>query len=216
MLHIAKKTPLRLAAVALAAATVTGVGAGSASAATGPVVPLRQAGTGTTTQWYNCGPTSMVMAMLRLGITPKGYVSPTNYVTAVQNMRAAMSPSTSHYPNPNGSNPSDVLDGLRAYGKTGTITHVNTAMSAAQQGKVAIVWGNEAATGWRELWGKNLKAGTTNVSHIVALVGYSGGKYEILDPLSNATSNTPHWVTASQLNIYSNGAGTGPTNVVIN
>lgn len=204
-------------AAAPAHATTASSVSAAASKATGPVVPLRQAGTGWN-QWYNCGPTSMVMALLRIGITPKGYVSRSNYSKAVANMRSAMTPSTQHSGGHTGSNTGDVLQGLRAYGKSGTVTHVVTAMSKARSGKVSIVWGNEAASGWKNLWSMNLKPGTTYAGHIVALVGYSkkSGKYEILDPLSTASSNKAHWVTSRQLNIFSNGAGTGPTNVVIN
>lgn len=226
----------KLATVALAAAATVSSGAiatapahadalsrttSTSSAATGPIVGLRQAGTGYD-QWYNCGPTSMVMAMLRIHVTPKGYVSPTNYSTAVANMRRAMTPSTRHVDKQGnvhyGSAPADAVEGLRAYGKSGSITHVTQAMTAARSGKAAIVWGNEAASGWKGLWSMNLKAGTTYAGHIVALVGYSSstGKYRVLDPLSTASSNYSHWVTAKQLNIYSNGAGTGATNVVIN
>lgn len=166
--------------------------------AAGPSVPLLQFGTGLATEASDCGPTSELMALLKLNQTVIGYNGPSNHAQAIVNIRTDMGRPTG------GAYLQDVVRSMSYFGVNPQLKDFNSIMSDVQNGKVAVLSGNETEPGWWETYPKDANVNAV-IIHDIAVVDYnpSNGLYGVLDPDSYSSDNTEHWVTRAQLQTYS-------------
>ncbi|EHR60299.1 C39 family peptidase [Saccharomonospora cyanea] len=141
----------------------------------GRLVPISQF-QGQPNQGEDCGPTSVVTALLALGVTPRSW-DPSYPVAAINRARADMGyDPTWNNPNEFGTSESDVRRALAANGVQATVLwNFDTALAHVRGGRPVIMAGN-----MRDLpWSGN------DVAHFLTVAGYENGQYLVLDPASD-------------------------------
>lgn len=142
----------------------------------GRYVPVSQF-QGQPNQGEDCGPTSVVTALLAAGVTPRSW-SGSNPVNAINRARSDMGYDPSwNDPNQFGTNESDVRRALAANGVSATVVFddFNRLLSHVRAGDPVVMAGNM----------KDLPWAGQNVPHFLTVAGYEGGQYLVLDPASD-------------------------------
>lgn len=163
----------------------------------GELVPLRQ-GLGHPGQWADCGPTSAVVTLLAMGITPD-YWDPANPVAAIEGIqepgRMAV-PDIDH--DPDGTGADEVSAGLNSYGlETITVSTPAEILAAVREGRPAIANGMTTVFPWEQ-------QASGPVGHWVAVVGYdtATGEYLVIDPISAPGADQVHRATEAEVYSY--------------
>ncbi len=141
----------------------------------GDYVPVSQF-QGQPNQGEDCGPTSVVTALLAAGVTPRAW-NGSNPVYAINRARADMGYDPSwNDPNQFGTNESDVRRALAANGVSATVVFgdFDRLLSHVRAGGPVVMAGNM----------KDLPWSGNDVPHFLTVAGYEGGQYLVLDPAS--------------------------------
>lgn len=157
------------------------------------LVPLLQMNSGDLAE-YNCGPVSLVMALLSAGIAPEGW---DDLPTATANIRDLMGDYS-------GGTTLDSLETvLHHYGKDGShVGNIDEAIAWAKEGHGVIVGGDEANPVFD--WEKWLAPGAEDVGHYVYVAGYDPDRgFKVMDPASMESSNEVHYVSEEDLRSFS-------------
>lgn len=160
----------------------------------GKLVPIRQ-GQGQAGQWYDCGPTSLVMALHAVGKKPEKW-SASKPVNSILAARKAMQ----EYDG-GGTYASQARTGLKHYGIESTqTTNMDDVLAAARKGKVSMVMGSTSELPWP----KDVINPNQVILHWVVVAGYDSKskKYLVLDPASASSSNTVHKLSGNQIKQY--------------
>lgn len=158
---------------------------------TGRLVPVSQFH-GQPNQGEDCGPASVVSALLAAGVTPRSW-NASRPVDAINRARSDMGyDPTWNDPNQFGTNESDVKRALAANGLNATVVFndLNRVLTHVRNGRPAIMAGNMVSLPWSG----------RNVPHFLTVAGYDGD-YLVLDPASQAIV---HRASASTLSAYFN------------
>ncbi|WP_235926169.1 C39 family peptidase [Actinokineospora pegani] len=128
-------------------------------------------------QGEDCGPASVVSALLAAGAAPRGW-NPANPVAAVNQARRDMGyDPTWNNPAQFGTNETDVRRALAANGFGSTLsTGFDASLSHVRAGGQAVMAGNMIDLPWSG----------ANVAHFLTVAGYNAatGEYLVLDPAS--------------------------------
>lgn len=157
---------------------------------TGRYVPVSQF-QGQPNQGEDCGPTSVVTALLAAGVTPRSW-NPSNPVYAINAARAAMGYDPSWQdPNQFGTNESDVRRALASNGVQASVVFgdFDAALRHVRNGRPVIMAGNMIDLPWSG----------NNVAHFLTVAGYENGQYLVLDP---ASETRIYYTSASVLAAY--------------
>ncbi|MCT2584988.1 C39 family peptidase [Actinophytocola gossypii] len=141
----------------------------------GRYVPVSQF-QGQPNQSEDCGPTSVVTALLAAGVTPRSWDS-NNPVAAINRARSDMGfDPTWNDPNHFGTVESDVRRALAANGVSATVVFgdFDRALAHVRAGRPVVMAGNM----------KDLPWSGNDVPHFLTVAGYEGGQYLVLDPAS--------------------------------
>jgi hypothetical protein len=141
----------------------------------GQLVPVSQF-QGQPNQGEDCGPTSVVTALLADGVTPHGWG--TSQVAAINAARSDMGYDPSwNDPNQFGTGEGDVQTALAANGVDSDIVNwdIDTVLAHVRNGHPVVLAGNM----------KDLPWSGHDVAHFLTVAGYSGGDYLVLDPASD-------------------------------
>jgi hypothetical protein len=141
----------------------------------GRYVPVSQF-QGQPNQGEDCGPTSVVTALLAAGVTPRSWSS-SSPVNAINRARSDMGyDPTWNDPNQFGTNESDVRRALAANGVAATVVFddISRLLSRVRAGRPVVMAGNM----------KDLPWSGRDVPHFLTVAGYEGGQYLVLDPAS--------------------------------
>jgi len=135
-------------------------------------------------QGEDCGPASVVTALLAAGVTPRSWNS-SRPVDAINRARRDMGfDPTWNDPNHFGTVESDVVRALGANGVSAwTAYDFDAVLTRVRNGRPAVMAGNMIDLPWSG----------RDVPHFLTVAGYQNGVYVVLDP---ATS--PHRFTASR------------------
>ncbi|PSL56604.1 peptidase C39-like protein [Saccharothrix carnea] len=158
---------------------------------TGRLVPVSQFH-GQPNQGEDCGPASVVSALLAAGKTPRSW-NASRPIDAINRARADMGYDPSwNDPNKFGTNESDVKRALAANGVNATVVFndLNRVLTHVRNGRPAIMAGNMVSLPWSG----------RNVPHFLTVAGYDGD-YLVLDPASQAIV---YRASASTLSAYFN------------
>lgn len=157
---------------------------------TGQYVPVSQF-QGQPNQGEDCGPTSVVTALLAAGVTPRSW-NPARPVDAINSARAAMGYDPSWQdPNQFGTNEEDVRVALASNGVQARIVFgdFDATLQHVRNGRPVIMAGNMIDLPWSG----------NNVAHFLTVAGYANGQYLVLDPASEARI---YYTSASVLAAY--------------
>ena len=159
----------------------------------GNIVPLQQ-NQGQTTQWEDCGPTSVVTALLAQGITPHGWnVSPVESIhRAREDMGLQRNVPTQ------GTNETQVNTAFSTYGISSyTSWNFDTILAHVRNGGSAVMAGNTRGV----TWDVNV-VDPNGVAHFLTVAGYDAntGEYLVVDPI--AVQNTIKRTTSGVLYSY--------------
>jgi hypothetical protein len=160
----------------------------------GSYVPIQQ-NQGQVTQWEDCGPTAVVTALLRLGITPHEYGSGKR--AAIERARADMGLARGVLTG--GTNETQVNKAFRTYGlNTTTSWSFDASLAHVRSGRPAVMAGNTRALPWDT----NVRNPTVGVAHFLTVAGYDSatGQYLVLDPI--AVINSVKYTTRAVLLAY--------------
>lgn len=141
----------------------------------GDLVPVSQF-QGQPNQGEDCGPTSVVTALLAAGVTPRSW-NAANPVAAINRARADMGYDPSwNDPNQFGTNESDVRRALAANGVSATVVFgdIDRLLAHVRAGGPVVMAGNMKDLPWSD----------NDVPHFLTVASYSGGRYLVLDPAS--------------------------------
>ncbi|CAM3250777.1 C39 family peptidase [Stackebrandtia soli] len=146
----------------------------------GDITPLQQ-NQGQFTQWEDCGPTSVVAALLALGITPHGWNTST--VESIHRAREDMG--LARNVKTGGTNETQVNRAFATYGlSTYTSWNLDTILAHVRSGRPVVLAGNTIDLPWPV----NV-ASPNGVPHFLTVAGYDGnGGYLVVDPI--AVNNT--------------------------
>lgn len=148
----------------------------------GSLVPLQQ-NQGQFTQWEDCGPTSVVTALLALGRTPHGWG--TSAVEAIHRAREDMG--LARGVKTGGTNEAQVNRAFSMYGlSTRTSWDFNTILAHVRSGRPVVMAGNTRGL----TWPTNVRDPVAGVPHFLTVARYDSatGEYLVLDPIAvNAT-----------------------------
>ncbi|WP_062205500.1 C39 family peptidase [Streptomyces sp. NBRC 109706] len=142
----------------------------------GQYVPVSQF-QGQPNQGEDCGPTSVVTALLAAGVTPRSW-NASNPVLAINRARSDMGyDPTWNDPNKFGTNETDVRNALAANGVSATVVFndIDRVLSHVRSGRPVVLAGNM----------KDLPWSGQSVPHFLTVAGYEGGQYLVLDPASD-------------------------------
>lgn len=171
----------------------------------GPIYPLMQAGTGPA-QWNNCGPTAAVAILLYAGRTPAKWTWNATYRSAaVQAFRygAEGIPNTA-YDNSIGTEADTLIPALAKYGLASFNGGVNDVIAAAKAGRPSIEGGDAFKLPWATYV-------SGPASHFIAVLGWNGSRFIVVDPIAKPSANVPHLLTEAQLRDFAATApGWGP------
>ena len=141
----------------------------------GRLIPVSQF-QGQPNQGEDCGPTSVVTALLADGVTPHAW-DPGNPVAAIDRARSDMGyDPTWNDPNVTGTNESDVRTALAANGVSAQVVFddIGTVLAHVRAGHPVVLAGNM----------KDLPWSGHDVAHFLTVAGYDGD-YLVLDPASD-------------------------------
>ncbi|MFF2653673.1 C39 family peptidase [Streptomyces sp. NPDC058045] len=140
----------------------------------GRYVPVSQF-QGQPNEGEDCGPTSVVTALLAAGVTPRSW-DPSNPVLAINQARADMGydPGVQD-PEQYGTGEGDVRQALAANGVTGEVSgDLDQVLSHVREGRPVVMAGNMVDLPWSGHF----------VPHFLTVAGYENGEYLVLDPAS--------------------------------
>ena len=176
----------------------------------GPIFPQLQAGTGTATQWSNCGPVSAVVLELYRSVSvPKWTGDPAANEPAVNYFRfvQAQVPNTPTY-NKAGTTYRKIVPAL---GKVGISAYPgsNAQMQASVRAGHPAIAGGDA---YQLPWNRTAPSYVSGpASHFIAVLGWDGTHFIVVDPISTPSKNTVHLLTPAQLTTFGATApGWGP------
>lgn len=167
---------------------------GSTPPPAGSYVPIQQ-NQGQVTQWEDCGPTAVVTALLRLGITPHEYGSGRR--AAIERARADMGLARGVLTG--GTNETQVNTAFGTYGlSTWTSWSLDTSLAHVRSGRPAVMAGNTKALPWAT----NVRNPAVGVAHFLTVAGYdsASGQYVVLDPI--AVTNSVKYASRATLAAY--------------
>lgn len=146
--------------------------------AKGELVPVRQ-GQGQATQWHDCGPTSMVIALKALSVTPHDWNK--GQRAAIMKARAEMGGGTGS------TNRHQIATAMERYSGVNATTTKNydEMIAAVKAGKPVIMGGNAGVMPYP----KNMVRQNAFVSHWIVVGGYDAktGQFIIADPVSRTS-----------------------------
>lgn len=149
----------------------------------GNLVPLQQ-NQGQYTQWEDCGPTSVVTAVLAIGRTPHEWDA--GYPRAAIE-RARQDMGLQRGVKTGGTTESQVVRALGTYGLSAwTSWDFDQILAHVRGGRPAVMAGNTRGL----TWPTNVRDPATGVPHFLTVAGYdaAAGQYLVLDPIAvNAT-----------------------------
>lgn len=153
-------------------------------------------------QWANCGPTSAVTLLIHRGLTPRSWGWNTALRRpAVEHFRyTAMGVARTAERDKRGTEFPDFDPAFKSYGITPTHGGINDTIAKAKQGVGSIAGGDANTLPW-----ENYVSGP--VSHWVAVLGWDGTYFPVMDPISRTTNDVIHRLTETQLRKY---ASTNP------
>ena len=161
---------------------------------TNDITPIQQ-NQGQTTQWEDCGPTSVVTALLSQGITPHGW-----NVSVVESIhRAREDMGLQRNVLTGGTNESQVVQAFATYGINATVSwDFDAILAHVRAGGSVVLAGNTRGVNWPV----NVKDPATGVPHFLMVGGYdaSTGRYLVADPI--AIENTVKHTTSTILYAY--------------
>lgn len=163
--------------------------------------PLLQYQTGDA-QWANCGPVSAVTLLIHRGVRPREWGWNTALRRpAVENFRYdAMGVANTASRDEEGTEFPDFKPAFESYGITPWHGGINDTITNAKKGLGSIAGGDANELPWA-----NYVNGP--VSHWVAVLGWDGKYFLVMDPISKTTSDEIHRLTEAQLRNY---AATNP------
>lgn len=176
----------------------------------GPIFPQMQANTGAAS-WNNCGPVSSVVVTLNKGITPKYWNNnPASNSATVTYFRYTLIgiPNTYNDNKYVGTVPKDIIPAFAKEGIPSYSGSINDVMNAARSGRPSVAGGDGYQLSWNRLRPSNFSGPD---SHFIAVVGWDGTNYLVVDPAAEPNQNYVHLLTPSQLaNFGSTAPGWGP------
>lgn len=163
--------------------------------------PLLQYQTGNA-QWANCGPVSGLTVLIHRGLTPQRWGWNTALrKSAVEHFRyTAMGVAKTTERDKSGTEFPQFNTGLGYYDITPTHGGITDTIAKAKAGIASVAGGDANAMPW-----DNYVSGP--VSHWVAVLGWDGTYFMVMDPISRTTNDVIHRLTESQLRKY---ASTNP------
>lgn len=142
----------------------------------GQIVPILQYH-GQVTQWEDCGPTSVVAALLARGHEPHGW-NPDNPVESIHRAREDMG--LIRDVETGGTNETQVNTAFSAYGlSTYTSWDLAEILAHVRGGGATVLAGNTVDLPWPV----NV-ASPDGTPHFLAVVGYESGEYLVVDPIA--------------------------------
>lgn len=181
-----------------------------AAKTSGPIYPLMQ-GDGSSAQWTNCGPASAVMIALYLGKQPPGWTG--NAATrsnAVNTFRYSLAsvPKSSSNDQHVGTTPANLVPAFAKLGIRARGTNIDAVIAAAKQGKPSISGGDAYQLSWNRGSSSHVRG---PASHFIAVLGWDGSRFLVVDPLAMPAQNVVHLLTEQQLRTFAATApGWGP------
>lgn len=168
----------------------------------GSYVPIQQ-NQGQYTQWEDCGPTSVVTALLRLGRTPHEYTSGKR--AAIERARVDMG--LARGVKTGGTDTTDVVTAYSTYGLSAwTSWNFDSILGNVRTtGRPAVMAGNTRTLPWAT----NVVDPSVGVAHFFTVAGYdsASGLYVVLDPI--AVQNTVKYASRTTLLNFFTGSGGG-------
>lgn len=168
-----------------------------AKKSSGALYPLLQKDTGRA-EWSNCGPASAVSMMITMArVAPaKWGFNIANRSPAINDFRyRAMGVANTAARDKDGTEFPDFDKAFTSYGLTAWHGGINDTIKDARAGKPSIAGGDAH----RLQWGTYVRG---PVSHWVAVLGWNGTYFLVMDPISTTGSNVIHQMTETQLRYY--------------
>ena len=166
--------------------------------ADGEIVPIQQAH-GQPKQWYDCGPTSVVAALLARGHTPREW-NPDAPVNAINQARTDMGADGLY-----GTETPQVTTAFGSYGLDSRVSaDLNDILGSVRDGHAVVLGGNTATLPWP------VRVDDPNgVAHFLTVAGYDAATdtYQVVDPIS--VDNVVHNTSAEEIRQFYNGQGGG-------
>lgn len=176
----------------------------------GPIYPLMQYQTGQA-QWTNCGPAAAVAIELYKGKIPaKWYYNAVNRSDAVNYFRYNLAgvPNTTYYNTEVGTTGANLVPAFAKVGLPVRTGGVNDVIAAARKGIPGIEGGDAYQLSWNRAKGSFVHG---PASHFIAVLGWDGRYFIVVDPIATPGSNYVHLLTESQLRAFAATApGWGP------
>ena len=203
---VSRRSALKLGGLTLGGMTMALASAGAATASPtlatsrtglvlppGELVPIRQ-GQGQPGQWADCGPVSVVIMLLAMGVTPDHW-DPADNVPAIIDIQLEDHMNLPAVDSPMGTTAANLTDGLESYGlRTSTVKSTDAVLAAARNGQPSIVNGMTLYFGWPQ----NARI---PVGHWLVVAGYDprGRRVPHPRPHRRRRPNDIHRVTATQI-----------------
>lgn len=168
----------------------------------GALYPLLQKDTGLA-EWANCGPASAISMMITMArVAPRQWgFNIANRSPAINDFRyRAMGVVNTAARNRQGTEFPDFDKAFGSYGLSAWHGGINDTIANAKVGKPSIAGGDA----YRLQWGTYAHG---PISHWVAVLGWNGTYFLVMDPISTTGTNYIHQMTESQLRYY---AATNP------
>lgn len=164
----------------------------------GEIVPIQQA-QGQPKQWYDCGPTSVVAALLARGHTPRRWNADAP-VDAINQARTDMGADGLY-----GTETPQVTTAFDSYGLNSRVSaDLDDILQSVRDGRVVVLGGNTVTLPW------SVRVNDPNgVAHFLTVAGYDAATntYQVVDPIS--VDNVVHDTSAEEIRQFYNGAGGG-------
>lgn len=181
-----------------------------AAKTSGPIYPLMQ-GDGSSAQWTNCGPASAVMIALYLGKQPPGWTgSAATRSAAINTFRYSLAgvPKSSSNDQHVGTTPANLVPAFAKLGIRARGTNIDAVIAAAKQGKPSISGGDAYQLPWNRATPSHVRG---PASHFIAVLGWDGNRFLVVDPIAMPAQNVVHLLTEQQLRTFAATApGWGP------
>ena len=166
----------------------------------GEIVAIQQA-QGQPKQWVDCGPTSVVAALLARGHQPRAW-DPAAPVHAINQARTDMGAD-----NLEGTETPQVTTAFDSYGLESRVSSdIADILASVRDGQAVVLGGNTITLPWPV----NVKSGS-GVAHFLTVAGYDAASdtYQVVDPIS--IDNVIHDTSADEIEqfFYGEGGGAG-------